>query len=702
MIKHKHFLKLGMLIFSLSILLTNCSENDEIIFQEAQLQRTITNVSYNEFKSKTIANKKFDNYSRFFDINKSSPQSIPKDKNSNKYENGKQQFEDATILTDNIIKIKKDSFTTYTFTILVPTETIEFYNLVLYLNNAQEVYESHILKYTPTDSWLSDQTQQFRGKVEISNNSLFNVDDLLKDDSNPQYRVSDDCIDNVVISYECSNGIEGHKENPRSKGCVATGFYEYITVNYAPCSAPGGGVGNGDIDPNYSGGEGDPSSGGSKGSIVTAPNMEAYTWKLKNFESGTLTPELRQYYKSGINIKNTVDTFLKDYRFSEISVKEVEAALIFGNTLELNFEQFNWVINNRSSLDLFEIKDDLIPFAVESRTIAKMKIDANRAKNGWDFSKTGTFANRPSLKYKATFKPNPGEVMYLLENGLVLYQSATKRIVNHENIPGTLANSEVPTDGYNYIYSNDTKSWFEYRMPKPTYPDADIDFLISGFWEGAKIIGRYAVPIEDAIILIDGKDFDGVAQNKVQTAGFMIVGIIPGGKITKAFKPIAKVLKGSDVARNGWKIIAKSGNKTITLSFKVVNGLVDFGSRSKLAKIINTTAFEEAHHILPWNKLNNEVIQEAAYAGFHMNSKVNGKALKKYTSLTGEGLHGNHPQYDIYVEKLLNEFKTDNIGFTSEIAKDYLENELIPNLIDLIDAAKNSNLNLNEYFRLLN
>ncbi|TDU43197.1 HNH/ENDO VII superfamily nuclease [Gelidibacter sediminis] len=334
----------------------------------------------------------------------------------------------------------------------------------------------------------------------------------------------------------------------------------------------------------------------------------------------------------------------------------------------------------------------------EVKAQAKMTIDANRAKNGWDFSRTGTVYNLPSLKYKAAFNPNKGEIMYLLENGLVLYQPSGPIAINQNNIQGTIGSSEVPTDGYNYIHNYDNSNWYEYRKaPNATYASADIDFLLTAFWNKVKIIGRYATPIEDAIILIDGKDFDGVEQDKVQTAGFMIVGIIPGGKITKAFKPIAKVLKGSEIARNGWKIIAKSGNKTINLSFKVVNGLVEFGSRSKLADIINTTTLEEAHHILPWNKLNNEVIQEAAYAGFHMNSKVNGKALKKYTSLTGEGLHGNHPAYDKYVQKRLDDFANNN--FDSNGAKDFLEKSLIPKLDELIELAKSSNLNLNEYFK---
>ena len=85
-----------------------------------------------------------------------------------------------------------------------------------------------------------------------------------------------------------------------------------------------------------------------------------------------------------------------------------------------------------------------------------------------------------------------------------------------------------------------------------------------------------------------------------------------------------------------------------------------------------------------------------------MNNKLNVRALQKYTALTGEGLHGNHPQYDTYVQRLIDDFIAENPGFSSEQARNFLEGDLIPELNRLIDQAISSGLNLNEYFRLLN
>lgn len=57
----------------------------------------------------------------------------------------------------------------------------------------------------------------------------------------------------------------------------------------------------------------------------------------------------------------------------------------------------------------------------------------------------------------------------------------------------------------------------------------------------------------------------------------------------------------------------------------------------------------------------------------------------------------NHPAYDKYVQKRLDDFVNNN--FDSSRAKDFLEKNLIPKLDELIELAKNSNLNLNEYFK---
>lgn len=351
--KLKKALKLGILIFGFSLLLWNCDVMENTARQEVQQEGTITEISFDEFKLKANLNNQAKNLSRFFDINKSSF------KSSNNYKSTG-GFENAIILTDNIIKIKKDNFTTYTFTILAPTENNEFYNLVLYVNDNQEIYKSHILKYKPSEKWLSDTTQYFSGSVEIINNDIFNVNNLLQSKTSQSAKSSSvaECIDDVIISYECSNGVEGHREgNPGSPDCVAHSFYYYITLITSPCTA-GLGDDGGDFDPNTGGGTS--TSGGGDSGIVTAPNTIPYTSQLKNFESGTLNATERTYYNRDSNTKNTIDRFLIERNFSNIAKTDAKTALDFSSKYKLNFEQFNWVFNNRDSEDLQELKSDLV------------------------------------------------------------------------------------------------------------------------------------------------------------------------------------------------------------------------------------------------------------------------------------------------------------------------------------------------------
>ncbi|WP_159296570.1 AHH domain-containing protein [Tenacibaculum maritimum] len=99
--------------------------------------------------------------------------------------------------------------------------------------------------------------------------------------------------------------------------------------------------------------------------------------------------------------------------------------------------------------------------------------------------------------------------------------------------------------------------------------------------------------------------------------------------------------------------------------------------------------------------MKNKITQKPADAGFHMNDAVNGIALKKFRKLTGNGLHGNHPAYDNFVQEKLDDFAQKFPNATPKQAKNYLENKLIPDLLKLIEDAKNSGLNLNEFFKTL-
>ena len=80
----------------------------------------------------------------------------------------------------------------------------------------------------------------------------------------------------------------------------------------------------------------------------------------------------------------------------------------------------------------------------------------------------------------------------------------------------------------------------------------------------------------------------------------------------------------------------------------------------------------------------------------------NGIGLEKYTELIGNGIHGNHPVYNKYVNSKLDKFLEKNPNITPEQANKFLQEELIPDLKEKIIKAKDSGMNLNEYFKGIN
>lgn len=147
--------------------------------------------------------------------------------------------------------------------------------------------------------------------------------------------------------------------------------------------------------------------------------------------------------------------------------------------------------------------------------------------------------------------------------GILLIPSTILRLAN-----GSVA---LPTSR-NILRDNDygvvngySLGWYEVIIPSESTNTGFESALIRALWEGAEFTGRYVLPIEDALIMIDGKDFDGVERNRVAAAGFFLVGLVPGGKITKAFKPLAKVVKGSE-----WYKIIKDGTNYVVKTIKVI------------------------------------------------------------------------------------------------------------------------------------
>lgn len=93
------------------------------------------------------------------------------------------------------------------------------------------------------------------------------------------------------------------------------------------------------------------------------------------------------------------------------------------------------------------------------------------------------------------------------------------------------------------------------------------------------------------------------------------------------------------------------------LRLEVVGSVITFGQRDVLRSVMNITdPLNDAHHIIPWGKQTDPLVQLAAKADdipYHMNHIKNGKEVKKLRFDIPDGIHANHPQYDVKVQNWL-------------------------------------------------
>jgi hypothetical protein len=175
------------------------------------------------------------------------------------------------------------------------------------------------------------------------------------------------------------------------------------------------------------------------------------------------------------------------------------------------------------------------------------------------------------------------------------------------------------------------------------------------------------------------------------------------------------------------------GEATIAGKYAAKYGddLFIFSSRRTLRRVLPAPDGWEAHHIIPWELRYHPLVQAAARAGFDMNSQDNGILLTKLVTqpwpsgydvtkatLTAEkeldvtevieiveGVHGNHPAFNFYVLKrlqdLLDEVTTPEGIIDPVLAKAVLEDKLIPELFPQLAGADALKIVVNDHFRTL-
>jgi len=150
----KNYLKFGVFLFGISLLLWNCEQEDY------DIQNQITKYSIKESSFINFSKKKIFTLS----FNK-----ILKNKKDLFSKNGDDIY-NFTIDSSSIREISKNNYTSYTFLIKRENDTSDFFeNLVISINSLQNT-KAYILKYTPTVETIYIENHNsfiFNGNVSI-------------------------------------------------------------------------------------------------------------------------------------------------------------------------------------------------------------------------------------------------------------------------------------------------------------------------------------------------------------------------------------------------------------------------------------------------------------------------------------------------------------------------------------------------------
>ena len=220
----KDYLKIGVLLFTVSLSLWNCREQDDTMLEETVREKKIQTVSFEEFKEIVVQDEKFKSISPYFK-SQVSDESVGFLKSPGH----------PVILTGKIIKVAREAGVSYTFRLLSETVGNEFYNLVLNVDDTGTIQKSVILEYLPSEVWLADTTRPFSGHVKVHDNAVFSADEFF----NGEALKTEVCYE-VTYEWECNAG-NNHEPNT----CTAGGSDLVVTYFEVSCSYEGGNGGDG-------------------------------------------------------------------------------------------------------------------------------------------------------------------------------------------------------------------------------------------------------------------------------------------------------------------------------------------------------------------------------------------------------------------------------------------------------------------------
>jgi hypothetical protein len=158
------------------------------------------------------------------------------------------------------------------------------------------------------------------------------------------------------------------------------------------------------------------------------------------------------------------------------------------------------------------------------------------------------FENRKELPVTKLNTDCYGGALFQLTSGELLWRT-----------PDDLGNSTY------YVLYPDERQWQPFKLPPFDCTSCDIAWLVSQVQTAAV---RYLTPIEDIIVVLEGKDLDGMESSKLLAGVFLVVDIVPGGKI---FRPVKKL--GQAGLKGTKKLLVTVGKTSKAYIGEVVDGV---------------------------------------------------------------------------------------------------------------------------------
>ena len=157
-----------------------------------------------------------------------------------------------------------------------------------------------------------------------------------------------------------------------------------------------------------------------------------------------------------------------------------------------------------------------------------------------------------------------------------------------------------------FYYSQSLKNWYE--IPEPsgsTYNHTDLDFIMEAFWSVVFTTTRYCTPLEDAVILIEGKDFDGVTSSRASAGVFILIDLVPGGKALKITKKAGYALSAaSPVVRKTVTALYKT-QRSLRKQYKLTISTMSAARKGNFGEICTDLDFyEKGYDVLHVNRVN--------------------------------------------------------------------------------------------------